>query len=124
MIAEYQGEYAVEVMCRVVEVSVSGYYAWRTRKPSQRQQEDEELLTHIRAIHEESRRLYGRPRIHAALQQAGFRCSKKRVARLMRQAGIHSQRHVRRRARTTDSQHTRPVAPNLLNRDFSATAVK
>jgi transposase InsO family protein len=122
MIAEYQGEYAVEVMCRVVEVSVSGYYAWRNRMPSQRQMEDEELLTHIRTIHDESRGLYGSPRIHAALQQAGFRCSRKRVARLMRQAGIHSQRHVHRRVRTTDSQHTRPVAPNLLNRDFSATA--
>ncbi|NWG32724.1 MAG: IS3 family transposase, partial [Rhodocyclaceae bacterium] len=71
---------------------------------------------------EASRGLYGSPRIHAALRAVGICCSRKRVARLMRQAGIHSQRVVRRRTRTTDSRHCRPVAPNLLARDFSASA--
>jgi transposase InsO family protein len=66
--------------------------------------------------------LYGSPRIHAALRQQGVRCSRKRVARLMRQHGIHSRRRPKRRVRTTDSQHQRPVAPNLLKRDFSADA--
>jgi len=122
MINDYQDEYAVETMCRALEVSVSGYYAWRTRAASQHAQEDAELLAEIRAIHQASRKLYGSPRIHAALAQAGFQVSRKRVARLMREAGLHSQRRVRRRIRTTDSAHHRPVAPNLLARDFSASA--
>jgi transposase InsO family protein len=66
--------------------------------------------------------LYGSPRIHAALQQQGLCCSRKRVARLMRQHGIHSRRRPKRRVHTTDSRHNRPVAPNLLKRDFSADA--
>jgi putative transposase len=122
MIADHQGEYAVETMCGALGVSVSGYYAWQKRGPSAREQSDEELLSHIRAIHQDSRGLYGSPRIHAALQQAGVRCSRKRVARLMREAGIHSLRRVRRRVHTTDSNHRRPVAPNVLQRDFSASA--
>lgn len=119
--AELRDEYAVETMCRALGVSVSGYYAWCQRQPSAHQQRDAELLSHIRVIHQDSRGLYGSPRIHAALKQQGVVCSRKRVARLMRQAGIHSLRAVRRRMRTTDSQHHRPVAPNLLQRDFSAT---
>lgn len=122
MIADQQGKYPVETMCGALGVSVSGYYAWHSRGPSVREQSDEELLNHIRAIHQASRGLYGSPRIHAALHQAGERCSRKRVARLMREAGIHSQRRVRRRVRTTDSNHSRPVAPNLLKRNFSASA--
>lgn len=122
VIAEHQGKYAVDTMCGALGVSVSGYYAWQKRGPSARAQSDEELLKAIRAIHQASRGLYGSPRIHAALQQAGVPCSRKRVARLMREAGIHSQRRVRRRVRTTDSDHRRPVAPNLLRRDFSASA--
>jgi transposase InsO family protein len=113
---------AVEVLCRALGVSVSGYYAWRTREPSQRQQSDARLLTHIRAVYQAGRGLYGSPRVHAALRQQDVRCSRKRVARLMRQAGIHSRRRPKRRVRTTDSQHTRPHAPNLLKRDFSADA--
>lgn len=122
VIAELGGICAVETMCRALGVSVSGYYAWCQRQPSAHQQRDAELLRHIQAIHAASRGLYGSPRIHAALQQQGVVCSRKRVARLMRQAGIHSLRAVRRRIRTTDSQHRRPVAPNLLKRDFSAAA--
>jgi putative transposase len=80
------------------------------------------VLAEIRAIHQASRGLYGNPRIHTALAQAGIHVSRKRVARLMREAGIHSRRRVRRRVRTTDSDHPRPVAPNLLARDFSACA--
>jgi putative transposase len=122
MIAEHQGEYAVETMCGALGVSVSGYYAWQNRGPSAREQSDEELLDHIRAIHQASRGLYGSPRIHAALQQAGVPCSRKRVARLMREAGIHSLRRVHRRVHSTDSNHSRPVGPNVLRRDFSASA--
>jgi transposase InsO family protein len=122
IVAEWRGRYAVETMCRALGVSASGYYAWCQRPASAHQQQDAELLSHIQAIHEGSRGLYGSPRIHAALEQQGIVCSRKRVARLMRQAGIHSLRAVRRRIRTTDSQHNRPVAPNRLQRNFSATA--
>lgn len=112
----------VETLCGALGVSVSGYYAWRSREPSQHQQTDAGLLKAIQAVHQAGRGLYGSPRIHAALQQQGLCCSRKRVARLMHQHGIHSRRLARRRASTTDSQHNRPVAPNLLARDFSADA--
>jgi putative transposase len=112
----------VERLCGALGVSVSGYYAWRTRSPSQRQQTDAVLLTAIRVTYQAGRGVYGSPRIHAALRQQGVRCSRKRVARLMRQHGIQSRRRPKRRVRTTDSRHNRPVAPNLLKRDFSADA--
>lgn len=112
----------VETLCRALGVSVSGYYAWRGRQLSQRQQQDARLLTQIRAVYQAGRGLYGSPRVHAALRQRGVLCSRKRVARLMRQAGIYSRRRPKRRIRTTDSRHHRPVAPNLLKRDFAASA--
>jgi transposase InsO family protein len=122
MIKQHHSDYGIERMCRVLEVSVSGYYAWQQRPMSTRQQADARLLEAIRSIHQASRGLYGSPRIHAVLLQRGVRCSRKRVVRLMQQTGIRSQRRVRRRMRTTDSQHSRAVAPNVLQRDFSATA--
>lgn len=112
----------VEALCRALGVSMSGYYAWRKRQPSQRQQDNAVLLTHIQVVYQAGRGVYGSPRIHAALRQQGVRCSRKRVARLMHQAGIHSRRRPKRHIRTTDSRHTRPVAPNLLARNFSAAA--
>lgn len=113
---------SVETLCGALGVSVSGYYAWRTREPSQHQQTDEALLQAIQAVYQTGRGLYGSPRVHAALRRQGIHCSRKRVARLMRQAGLHSRRRPKRRLRTTDSRHNRPVAPNLLKRDFSADA--
>jgi transposase InsO family protein len=89
---------------------------------SQQQQSDAVLLKQIRAVYQAGRGLYGSPRIHAALRQQGVRSSRKRVARLMRQHNIHSRRRPQRRIRTTDSRHHRPLAPNLLKRDFSAHA--
>jgi putative transposase len=83
VIAVNQGEYAIELMCRALDVSVSGYYAWRSRPASQREQEDQILLEEIREAHKNSRKLYGSPRIHAVLQQKGIQVSCKRVARLM-----------------------------------------
>lgn len=121
MIEDHRRDYRIERMCQALGVSVSGYYAWRQRPMSTRQQADAKLLEAIRGIHQTSRGLYGSPRIHAVLMQRGVRCSRKRVVRLMRQAGIRSQRRVRYRMRTTDSHHTRPVAPNVLQRDFRAT---
>jgi transposase InsO family protein len=122
IIATWREVGSVERVCRALGVSVSGYYAWRTREPSQRQQTDDVLLKEIQAVYQAGRGVYGSPRIHAALRQQGLCCSRKRVARLMRQHGIHSRRRPKRRVRTTDSQHNRPVAPNLLKRDFSADA--
>lgn len=113
---------SVETLCRALGVSVSGYYAWRSRPPSQREQADAVLLKAIQTAYQAGRSLYGSPRIHAILRQQGLCCSRKRVARLMRQHGIHSRRRPKRRVRTTDSRHNRPVAPNLLKRDFSANA--
>lgn len=113
---------AVESLCEALGVSVSGYYAWRKRTPSQHEQTDARLLKAIEVAYQVGRGLYGSPRIHAALRQQGWCCSRKRVARLMRQHGIYSRRRPKRRVTTTDSRHPRSLAPNLLRRDFSADA--
>jgi transposase InsO family protein len=108
--------------CRALGVSYSGYCAWRNRLPSQRQLSDECLLEKIRTLQASGRGLYGSPRIYNALKKQGQQVSRKRVARLMRQHGLNSRRRPKRRIRTTDSKHNRPVAPNLLAREFHADA--
>lgn len=105
----------------MMEVSISGYYAWRDRPLSARGRANRELVGEIRAIHAQSRKTYGSPRIHAELVARGFRAGKNRVARLMRAEDIRAQRKKKRK-RTTDSQHDYPIAPNWLNRDFQAKA--
>jgi len=105
-------------MCRVLGVSPSGYYAWRTRPPSARAQADQRLLTRIRAIHAQSRGTYGAPRIHAELREMGVRCARKRAARLMRQAGLQGA-HRRRRLRTTIRDLDAAPAPDLVARAFA-----
>lgn len=122
MMEQNRGLGSVETLSRALGVSVSGYYAWRTRETSQHQQEDERLVKLIGQAYQAGRGVYGSPRVHAALRQQGIRCSRKRVARLMREAGLHSRRRPKRRLSTTDSRHQRALAPNLLQRDFSATA--
>jgi len=108
-------------MCRVFEVSRSGYYQWVSRKPSRRQLDNQSLDAQIRQIHESSRGCYGSPKITRELRSRGRRVGKNRVARRMRQAGLRSK--VRRKYRvTTNSKHRFPVAPNLLERKFSADA--
>ena len=119
-IAEHAAEYPVLRQCQVLEVAESGYYAWRKREPSMRQQADEQLLSEIRVIYQQHQHRYGSPRIHATLRKQGRRCSRKRVARLMRQTHLHSVRQRRRRLQTTDSKHPYPVATNVLNRQFAA----
>lgn len=108
------------LLCRVLDVSVSAYYAWRKRQPSRRQQEDERLSETIQRVHAESHKRYGSPRVHAELQAQGIRCGRKRVARLMRQAGLRGKCKWRRRLCTTDSKHKLPVAENVLKQDFTA----
>ena len=111
----------VAALCKVLEVSRSGYYAWERRVPSARSREDAKLRVHIAAIHERSRGVYGAPRVHAELRASGFRVSRKRVARLMSELGLESRRKRRFKA-TTDSRHTLPVAENVLDRKFEVDA--
>lgn len=112
--------FSIRAMCRVLEVSASGYYAWRGRMISVRSQEDETLRRQIRAIHERSRRTYGSPRIHAELKEQGTRVGRKRVARLMREsclAGVSRRRSVR----TTRRDPAARPAPDLVDRKFAAS---
>ena len=113
-------DFPVATMCRVLEVSPSGYWAWSKRAPSQRARSDDALITTIRAIHQDSRGTYGVPRVHAELRDTGTRCSRKRVARLMRAAGLEGV-HRRRFVRTTISDRDTAPAPDLVERVFSAS---
>jgi putative transposase len=113
--------YAICRMCKVLEVSARGYRAWRSRPMSQRQRDDMVLLAHIREQHKRSRHSYGRPRMTDELREIGLKAGQRRVGRLMRENSIVVIR-TRKYKVTTDSNHTLAVAPNLLDRDFSATA--
>jgi transposase InsO family protein len=122
-IQEFSASYPVRIMCKVLEVSPSGYYAWRDRPCSARQRQDAQLLEQLCALHAASREVYGSPRLLQALRQTGVACSRKRVIRLMRQAGLRSKRHrCRRRRCTTRRNPAHRVAPNLLQQRFVATA--
>ncbi len=113
--------YPVRLLCRILDVSATGFYAWCRRGPSLRAQEDAALKVKIRAVHAASDKRYGSPRIHAELKADDHRVGRKRVARLMREEGLEGQRKRRFRV-TTDSRHSLPVAANALNRDFSVSA--
>jgi putative transposase len=113
--------FRVATMCQVLGVSPSGYYAWRCRPPSTRAVADAALSDQIAEIHMDSRWTYGSPRIHAELREQGVRCSVKRVARLMRQAGIQGC-HRRRPVRTTQRAAEVAEVPDLVQRDFTASA--
>ena len=108
-------------MCQVLTVSESGYDAWCKREPSQRKREDESLAKRIEDAYHDNRQVYGSPRLHAELKEQGVHCGRKRVARLMRARGINA-KPKQRKMKTTDSQHSNPVAPNVLKRDFTADA--
>ena len=118
-IAAYRHEYPITTMCRVLEVSVSGYYAWSKRPSSQRSREDAQLAEQVKITFQSNRGVYGSPRVHAELQAQGIRCARKRVARLMREQEVFARR-PRHRTITTQSEPSAQVAPNLLERDFSA----
>lgn len=109
--------FPITVLCRVLEVSRSGYYAWLKRPVCSRKVEDKQISTQIRELHEESRQTYGSPRIHEALLVKGRRVSRKRIARLMNEEGIYG-RKKRKFKHTTDSNHPYPIAPNVLDRNF------
>ena len=118
-IQQHRGQYALRRMCRVLDVSRSGYYAWLTRPLSGRAREDGILVGAIRAVHKRSHGTYGSPRVHQALVKLKYRCGRHRVARLMRQVGLHGVPRARKR-RTTKPVAGRPVAPDRLQRDFTA----
>jgi putative transposase len=128
VIYEFMGaqkaHHQVNAMCRVLKVSKSGFYGWRNRAPSARARADAWLLEKIACIHGDSRETYGAPRIHFELRTLGVRCARKRVARLMREAGLFGCGGRRRKARTTlRSQIERiPPAPDLVKRNFTPEA--
>jgi putative transposase len=119
-IEQHKQEFPIVVMCKVLGISESGFYAWRKRPTCQRKREDAQLTEEIGQVFRFHRERYGSPRIHTELKDQGRTCSRKRVARLMREAGI-SAKGPRRRVLTTKRDVSHPVAPNLLNRDFTAT---
>jgi len=121
-IERHRKEFAVLLMCRVLEVTRSGFYAWRTREPSARARREARLRLEVCAIHRMSRGRYGSPRVHAELQARGERVSRKRVARLMRDEGLRGKKRRRFRV-TTNSEPTYPVAPNVLDRKFDVKEI-
>jgi putative transposase len=117
-IADHQAEFPVEAMCRVLAVSRSGYYAWQQRPDSPTAIRQAELVEQIQQIHEESREVYGSPRVHRELAARGVKCSENTVAKWMRKTGVRSKMRKRFVVRTTDSRHAHPIAPNTLDRQF------
>jgi len=111
--------FSIRAMCRVLEVSASGYYAWRRRLISVRTRENEKLQQRIRTIHDRSRQTYGAPRIHAELKDEGTRVGRKRVARLMKESGLAGVSRRKSTVTTRRSRSARP-APDLVDRQFAA----
>jgi putative transposase len=121
--SRHTDEHSVRLMARVLQVSPAGYYAWRKRTdPSQRMIADELLMRQIRLVFEDSRKRYGSPRVHHELRERGHRHGRKRVARLMRESGLVARRK-RRGTRTTNSDHTHRIAPNLVGRKFDVNGI-
>jgi putative transposase len=119
-----RANHRVSTMCRTLKVSKSGFYGWRDRAPSARARADALLTQKIVRIHRDSRETYGAPRIHFELRTLGVRCARKRVARLMREAGLFGCGGRGRKPRTTLRSHTErtPPAPDLVKRNFAPQA--
>lgn len=109
-------------LCATLRVSRSGFYAWLGRCESGRARENRRLTTVIRRVFDDSREIYGAPRMHRALLQRGERCGRNRVARLMHIHGLRSKTRRRFRVKTTDSNHDHPIAPDHVDRQFHAEA--
>jgi putative transposase len=114
-----RASHSVPLLCRLLGVSRSGYYAWKNRPPSERARFDAVLLEKIEMIHRDSRATYGAPRVHAELRAIGIRCARKRVARLMRRATLRGCLRGRR-MRTTHRLALRQAAPDLVGRNFAS----
>ena len=113
---EHLREYSLGAMCEALDVSRCGFYKWQSKKDEEtdKKREDAMLKNEIRKIHKESRKTYGRPRLHIALKFKGYECGKHRLVRLMKEEGIQGLQKKRFRVKTTDSNHAYAVAPNLL----------
>ena len=120
-IGDHANRFPVRLMCRALQVSSAGYYAWGQRPESHRAQRNRALIERIRVLHAQSRRTYGSPRLTRDLRDTGHTCSENRVARLMREHAIRAKTVKKWRA-TTDSGHKLPVAANTLDRQFVVTA--
>ena len=107
-------EHPVGVLCGLLKVSRSGYYNWRGRGPSRRQQEDAQIIEELQTVFAQSRQTYGRPRLTYCLRQRGHRLSQRRVGRLMQTSGIYARHRRKFRPQTTQSRHDGPIAPNRL----------
>ena len=112
-----KAEFPITVLCAVLDLSESGYHAWKTRPESAHSQKDRLLEVHIKAAFTESRGTYGSPRLTDELDDKGISVGRHRIARLMREAGIQASKPKRFKA-TTDSKHLSPIAPNLIKRQF------
>ena len=119
-IAAEKAGYPMGVLCRCLDVTRSGYYAWAARGASRRTEVDQQLTRQLRVAHADSRGTYGRPRLHQVLRARGIRVSAKRIARLMQAARLVARGRRRYRV-TTDSAHADPIAPNRLQRRFRVT---
>jgi len=120
-IQEHQKQFRVSTLCRVLQVTTAGFYAWRSRPLSARRQQDQRLLQQIKDAHAASFKTYGSPRIYQDLKAQGAVCGRHRVARLMREHQIRA-KQKRRYQVTTQSNHDLPVAQNVLDRQFTAMA--
>jgi putative transposase len=120
-IAAHRQEFPTRLMCQVLEVSTGGYYEWRHRPPSAHRERSEALAAQIKVIHQEVKARYGSPRIHAELAARGEPCCVNTVAKLMRQLGIAAKTKRKFRC-TTDSNHDRPIAENIVDRQFEPEA--
>jgi transposase InsO family protein len=118
----HRQQFPVDLMCQVLAVSRSGYYAWQARPDSPTAQRRTELAAQIRVVHQRSRQVYGAPRVHRELAAQGVKCARNTVAKVMRNHGIRSKMRKRFVVRTTDSRHAHPIAPNTLNRQFEQAA--
>jgi putative transposase len=116
-----KANHSVSILCRMLKVSRSGFYDWQRREPSMREQEDEEIILHMRTVHKEAKGRYGQRRMIEALKPQGVTLGRGRAGRLMRKAGL-SVRRPRKFKATTDSKHGFLIADNVLARDFHTHA--
>ena len=116
MIEKMATDCFVSEACTLLEVSCSGYYSWRGRTPSPRAREDQRIGQRVQVIHATSHKTYGSPRMMRSLRNEGIRCSRKRVARIMREHGLRGCQKARFRPPTTDSKHNAPISPNRLRK--------
>lgn len=112
--------YSLSLLCKVMQVSRSGFYFWKSKDKSFRQKERDRLLPKVKAIHRQTKQSYGARRISVELEAQGESCGRTKAATLMKLAGVCAKQKKKFKA-TTDSKHNLPVAPNLLNRNFEAS---